>query len=227
MNVDAQVVIHAIVLISLPLGTLVLLLAVRRRAPQGGEALIAMTAAGVLVLGARAIKHNCDQGDPFMQWAVPGICLLIILLFVADWIFRIGCAALMTFAMAALCWHYMGLVHEPGWTGDPKRMRLRDENRPKVMIAEAEAFFASKAAEDPIDYPACWLRDLPPIRVAEIKYELYVGKCPGLGVYSACWHSLATGLYRAQGGMPRDLWYLGGPIKDAKGRIVVKERPES
>jgi len=70
------------------------------------------------------------------------------------------------------------------------------------------------------------LSDLPPIKVAEITYELYLGKCPGEGVYTSCWHSKITGLYRAQAGTRRDLWYLGGPIKHAKARIVLRDRPE-
>lgn len=224
LNTDLQIALHAIVLIALPLGTIALLFAVRRRAPQDIEALIATVIAGVLVLAARTFKHNCNSGQPYTQWAIPGLCLWVILLFVADRTFRSGCAAVMTFAMAALCWHFMGLMHEPGWTGDPQGMRAMEQNRPKVMIREAEEFLAGKAASDPIDYEPCWLSELPPIRVAEISYELYLGKCPGLGMFESCWHSKITGLYRAEVGRGRDLWYLGGPIKDAKGRIVVRER---
>ena len=224
LSTELQIVLHAIVLIALPLGTVALLFAVRRRAPKDIEALIATVVAGTLVLAARTFKHRCNSGQPYTQWALPGLCLWVILLIVADRTFRAGCAAVIAFAMAALCWHFMGLVHEPGWTGDPNGMRAMAQNRPKVMIREAEEFLASKAAEDPIDYPAGWLSELPPIKVAEITYELYLGKCPGVGVYTSCWHSKITGLYRARAGTSRDLWYFGGPIKDAKGRIVVKER---
>jgi len=153
-SVDLQIALHAIVLIALPLGTIALLFAVRRRAPRDVEALIATVIAAVLVFTARTFKHNCNLGQPYTQWAIPGLCIWVILLFVADRTFRSGCAALMTFAMVALCWHFMGLVHEPGWNGDPIGMRAMEQNRPKVMIREAEEFLVGKSATDPIDYPA-------------------------------------------------------------------------
>jgi len=160
------------------------------------------------------------------QWVIPAGCIWLIVLLIADRIYRFSIATLVFISGVILCFQYSDWVHKTGWTGNPEGMRLMAKNRPVVMIREAEEFLVGKAATDPIDYPAGWLKDLPPIK-AEDSYDLYLGTCPGLGEYTSLWHSSFTQLYRAKAGPGRDLWYLGGPIRDAKGRIVLRDRPES
>lgn len=224
LNESIWINVHAIVLIGLPIGTLAMLAICKKRKPRARDLLVGTIGAGIVSLSGLSCKHLCNQGDPFFQWLIPAVCIWLVLLFVADGTWRRSVAVLLFVAEVALCHHFVEIVHRTGWTGNPAGMRAMEQNRPKVMIKEAEEFLATKAATDAIDYPAGWLKDLPPINAAETSYEFYLGDCPGLGKYSASWHSWFTGLYDSEQAIDRDLWYLGGPIKDAKGRIVVKDR---
>ena len=222
-NVDLLVTLHAILLIALPPGTLLLLVLVRRRRPRAIAALIATGICFLISFVSMSCKHLCREGNPYFQWVVPILCMLVILLFVAHKVLRRAAAIIMFALLILLCEQFHHWAHQQAWSGNPEGSRTTEKNFNNSKIKIAEMVLAGVADSDSTDYPAGWLNDLPPIQVAvaesKARIDLY---CMGPAEYARCWHTWLTGLFRAQG--KRDFWYLGGLVKNADGRIVVRER---
>lgn len=227
MNGDELIIwvnLHAILMVAVVLGALALLILARRRRPRPATILVASIIALFTCMIGTGFHHACIQGQPVMQWMIPSGCIWVILLFVAGRLRKLIASTLLFVAMIVMCQQYSRWVHEDGWTGDIEAMRGSAINRQRVMISRAENFLADRAATNAAHFPACWMKDLPPVNADRESYKLYLGNHLWLGDYIRLWHSSFTRLYRAKAGTDRDLWYLGGPIKDAKGRIVVRER---
>jgi len=228
MNGDELTVwvnLHAIAMLALPAGTVALLVFAKRRVPQPIHVLVATGVASIVGFNGYSCRHRCNAGDPVLQWIIPTVCIWLILMFMADAVWRRATAAFVLISMWFLCLQYNSWVHEPGWAGDPERIRRGSEATTSHAIEDTEAFLVAKEPTDPTDYAPCWLADLPPIK-AEINGNRKYLSDPSRFTFHSCWHTGFTRLFRATS-EHREFWYLGGPIKNARGRIIVKDRPSN
>lgn len=211
-----QADVHAGLLIALVLGAMAALALLRRRAPTSRQVAIALGLAALVTLAAPLLNHHmCMEGEPRMQWLILGPCLLGMLMFVrsAPWRRVLG-AALGAGIMGLSC-HFMHLVHEPRWTGNP------DWDGVAISKAIVEPWSSDVATDyEELALPAGWLRDLEiwPEAAATLRRER-----PERRAVRPVWHTRLTGLYRYDL-VPLDFWYPGGRLSEAAGRIELRDR---
>lgn len=112
---------------ALLLGSVVLAgaLAGRYRAPlRWRRALWCLPALLVPTFAATAGLHRCDAGAPLLQWLVPSLALLAVLLFVEASKPRWSGAGALAVIAVGLSFHYAAVVHGATWVGNPESLEL-------------------------------------------------------------------------------------------------------
>lgn len=210
---------HAILLITLTLGSLLAVALSTRRTPSRPQAWIAVLLAGVgMAIPPACNHHRCWEGEPRMQWLILGPCLGIVLLFVGSTPWRRVVGALVFVGMVGLSCHFTHLVHESPWTGNPDYPRIWDMRLRWLNDAASTA-----AAESPnanADVTAGWLRDLP---VWGDVQQTHGDEQPSRREVRRLWHTGLTGFYHRVF-IPQDFWYPGGVFKEAFGKVELRDR---
>jgi hypothetical protein len=88
-------------------------------------------AAGVLLVvpacSAALRLHRCDCGKPLVQWLLPSVALLLVVLAVKPLRMRLLLGGAFSLASLALSYHYVDAVHGPTWVGNPESFTLDGE----------------------------------------------------------------------------------------------------
>lgn len=154
------VLIHAILLISLPAATMASLLFLKRRNPTSRQFVVALALTAAAMIAAAAIsRHMCMEGNPRRQILILGPCLLVALCVINSVAHRLAVAAVLLTGMIGLSWHFSQVVHTNGWTGNPRFAGVH-----QLVFADLQKRAVSIADDDPhagTEHSAGWLADLP------------------------------------------------------------------
>lgn len=223
--------LHAFGLILVVAVTLFALISYPAKPAGLAQIVIALLAGGGLMIVCQiAGTHMCDAGQPFLQYIIPGTCLILL-----RSLTRHRCrpariiAWCLCLAAFILTFHYDDLVHGQHYTGNPARVGhyLQVEQRSNIQQVEASLIMISQDYHDSKHYPASWMDQFPQQQL--IAKEL--GNSESLSrnyksqraVAFPLWHSRFTGLY---GKTMTDvyLWYSGGKLEDAMGKLEYRPR---
>jgi hypothetical protein len=214
-----QATVHAILLIVLAVAALLSVSAVKRRVPTSRQFVVAfaLTALGIVV-AMGVSSHLCFEGNPRRQYLILGACLLLTLALTHSAAWRRTVSACVFVGMVGLSFHFVALVHTPGWTGNPAydgggEALLRSVQRQAVSVAAD--------IENPdATIPEGWLCDLP---VGDVLRATFEGRSLHRRQTRAVWHSPLTGIYRYDR-VAQDFWYPGGPLREGVMKIEVRDR---
>jgi hypothetical protein len=164
--------------------------------------------------------HLCDAGHPVHHLLIGAACMVAISILVKNRWTATGLSLAVVLVIGTLAWDYLDLVHKPGLTGNP---RPREERRRTGAEARARQLLTEMAATDNKTYPASWLHEAGFVRnadrgspLADIPHSL-----PRVEV-RWLWHSWFTGIYECRR-TPGFLWYPGGKLSEAAGRVEWRE----
>lgn len=155
-----QATTHAILLIVLALTALLSVLALKRRVPTSRQFVVAFALASLGAIAAAGFgAHLCYEGRPRNQILILGPCLLLTLTLIQSATWRRIFGAGLFIGMVGLSFHFAGLVHAPGWTGNPafdggQQALYRSLHSKAVAVA-------SDIGNPDVALPEGWLRDLP------------------------------------------------------------------
>jgi hypothetical protein len=119
--------------------------------------------------------------------------------------------------MFYLCANYAHVVHGPVYGGSDAEIRYYERSAASRVDFVRRIFVAST---DEAPYPAMRLSEAPFLASAEVEPS----RCEGHRLeLTPLWHTWLTGLYRRRE-VPQELWYPGGTLADAAGRIAWRDR---
>jgi len=217
--------VHAATMLALPILAFVFVCKTPKRRPPS-KALVGWTLLCAVVTALMCMPCLCLEGPPFLQVVIPMACLWAVALFTGDRSKRIVGIFVCSIATLLLSQQYELWAHHRNWTSAPKGRSGMDRAKVNATIACIEEVLLSASDSDVTDYPAMWLSDLPAAKRALANEEISLFACPPECTWEPCWHSSLTRLYCRRTISPRDYWYLGGPLKNAKGRVVIKPRTQ-
>jgi hypothetical protein len=205
---------HAFLLIALTAAPILALAFMKRRMPNALQAATALCVGGMAMMATP--RHACAEGQPLMQWLLPGLGMIAILLFArsAFWrrVFAVGIWA----GFFSLSFQFDSMVHEPGWTGNPNldfsAWALNRMRRDSITAARD-----SGVAEEA--FPAGWVRDMNVPESVRKPFE----RVDQRRVIRRAWHTTLTGLYPYDDAA-QDYWYPGGPLDPQLNRVELRDR---
>ena len=216
--------IHAVVMLALPVLAIAFLWVMPKRRPRV-KAVTGWTLLCVVVVGFLCMPCLCMEGPPFLQVVVPMACLWVLALWIKDDSRRVGAVLVCASATFVLSQQYEFWAHHHDWTSAPKARPVYERVRGENAVRDAEEVLLAAAEADTRVYPAMWWTDLPVVQQALNDKENSSLRCPPKSVWEPCWHSYFTRLYCRHEISQQDFWYLGGPLKESRGRIVIMPRP--
>jgi hypothetical protein len=184
---------------------------------------------GVIILCLTFTMHFCHRGEPFAQSLISGLCLILVMIFTRRNIITVASALVIVLLAFALSFHFVNIVHEDGYTGNPKRVNQswHAEQESKARELDAAMGLCVQKSHDSVSYPAAWFTDLPVqkgIMHYMPDYETIESFSHTHNVIAyPLWHSWLTGIY---GRRMTDvyLWYPGGTVAQAIGHLEYRER---
>ncbi len=210
--------IHALILLSFAALAIGSILILKKRWPPVKSLILAPVLSALGMLAAYgANTHLCYSGEPRTQWLILGPCLMLVLLVVREQRARRVLASGIFIAMIGLSCHFTNMVHQPGWTGNP------DYDHSSLFFRSRKATINTIVEEHPDPdavLPEGWLRDTALWNTLEeqtgpLRFERTV--------LHPAWHTPFTGLYPCDG-IPQDIWYPGGPIRQVPERMELRDR---
>ena len=130
--------IHALLLLLIVAGSAFLLIRFGKRPPSLWRIGLAVGIGCVngFFLGAMFV-HACGAGQPFTQWLIPSLCLVLVWIFLGTRrILRWVLTFVFVVATFGLSQHYNGLVHGNQYTGNPEwAMRVGLETTGPVEVS--------------------------------------------------------------------------------------------
>lgn len=216
---------HAISLIALPIACFIFLAIVPKRTPPR-YALVGWTVGLGGLVAFLCAACLCMEASPILQVIIPAACLWFVALFVAPrrarWIACLFCGiCLLGFQQQYDAWAGKGT-----WTSAPKRRTNMEEQLHKRWVRDAEQLLIEASEVDEKGYEANWFSELPVKKNAPDGYR-GPKPCWPRSDWVRCWHTDVTGLYRRHVYSGQDYWYQGGPLSEATGKIVIKDRPSA
>jgi hypothetical protein len=210
--------LHAIVLLA-TIGGAIFACVRMRGSPRWGIGLV--TACACLLLTFLLPGHLCDAGHPFHHLGIGSAGVVAVSIFVKD-LRKAAVISLVIFiTIATLAWNYLHLVHEPGVTGNPQP---HEEKRRKKAETSAQLMLAEMGASDEKTYAASWLYETDFVRNADPRSQLMdIPRLLTRVEVRWLWHSWLTGLYECRR-TPGALWFPGGKLVEASGRVEWRER---
>lgn len=216
--------LHAFILIGCVAATLAMVATAKRRTFGGRrERLIAVLAPLGLALLPATMRHMCAEGNPFMQWFVPLLCLWATFMCIGPRVLRRGIAVVLTFVMFGLSWHFIDFVHSPEWTGNPAWHRAQ-EAVGQSTLRSAQAGLLTCGEGDASAYAAGWLRELDAGACVRESAEYHLrDRRIVRGDGKRVWHTWITGLYQRVT-ISQDVWYPGGRLGEGAMKLELRDR---
>ena len=223
--------LHAVILLSVPVATLVFCVIFRRRrrppSMRGRPTWRVPTALTVGLFFAFGGVILWDRGHgaagPFVLRLIPALCVVAIILCVSPWRLVAASSGVLLIVMSLLKLWNIALAHEPGYTGDPYHDEFLREWQCSALDGVGE-WLRRRAREDKASYPEGWLAESVPPAKSWAYFESYRSHASWRATVTPLWHSWLTGLYGCTL-EPMDLWYPGGTLKDAASKIEFRDRP--
>jgi hypothetical protein len=211
------VVLHALVLMVIPVITLVLLLVQGDRERRLGIAVL--TAALGLGVQALVYAYHTDarspESNPLSQFVVLGGSTLAALLWLHSGRLRGLLFAVNTVALVVLCQHYVELVQGPRWAGQAS-------TRLERQLPRIRDYLEVQGYRDDGVYPPGRVRDQPFAEDLPEWFRALLEPDQRDLEHSSRWHSWLTRLYRVER-TPRDLMFPGGTLREGGPRVDLAE----
>jgi hypothetical protein len=171
----------------------------------------------VMFVAVATSAHLCHAGNPFTQWLIPCIAIIVVFCVIEAPAPRLMGTLVLSVAAIGLSFHFSELVHWNGYTGNPNGA-WRSKN---YRLAQIGTTLRESAADGNQPVSAGWLRDV----VIPLPEEV-VAWMDGLDTYprsSHYWHTWLTGIYRTES-IPADVWFAGGIPGATPGQLEVRPR---
>lgn len=210
--------LNAIVLLIVPLVTLILLWKFGRFSVNFKKVVKAILfLLFTSVLNIITSTHLCDAGTPFCQWLVPAVCGGAIIIGMEEKKIKRTSVIVMFVVSIVLSQHFVHLVHEDNYIGNPNpRINSMSESLLECQkeLLKTDEEFVNRT------YPAGWIEE----SLKELEEFNLIVKGPFKKIeIHKLWHTNFTGIYGATD-KQLGVWYPGGILQDAIGKIVIKER---
>lgn len=195
------------------------------RAPSGTtRSPVGLVVAGVASFLTFALdgSHLCRAGTPAYQCVIMGILLCVIQSRVEDprWR-RVGFLVTLA-AMIGLSHHFIALVHQSGYTGNPHRFTSLAASREERLRRYGELLLET-CETDSRSYPAGWLDEVafvtassPPLFEREDESRCEV---------EWAWYTPITGLHVVRSVATMGIWFPGGAPAEGLTRLEWRDRP--
>lgn len=167
-------------------------------------------------------SHKCPEGQPFTQWLIPGICLFLIIGFIANKIIRRIIAVVTIIISTILCFHFSEIVHRKDYTGNvlyreaAGYWKLRTYQR--ILKLAVEEKLAKK--EKLKIFPPGWIKH----SLKDIDIEIDWKNDIKVPICTSAWHTFFTGIYCISEYKNMGIWYPGGTVKEAADKLELRER---
>lgn len=215
--------IHAVALLALPACILVFLAISQKRVPPA-RSVIGWTALCSVMLFP-SIPCLCMEASPYFQILIPVVCFWLTALLVKDKNKRYPVVVVCAIVYLILWQQYDFWATGREWTSAPGRTANTEKLRHKRAIEEAENALLEAAKSNDRTYAAMWYSELPCEKNVRANEPLELRHCKPRSEWVACWHTRITGLFLRNVLSEQDYWYMGGPLSEATGKIVIKDRP--
>lgn len=199
------------------------LLAIFVRKPQRFNsrqfAMSVFLALPVVILAPLLTVHLCRAGQPFTQWLIPAMCIVLVGTFTCvTWLRRVVVVVLMVAAIQ-LSFHFTSLVHRKEYTGNPSS----GEGVRRVYLRVLSEDLVDSGLDTQQQFSPGWLRD-----IVDEELEVYAifEHLRSLGNVLHLWHTWFTRIYGITD-VPADVWYPGGVMADSLEQIELRARPSS
>jgi len=214
--------LHALTLILLPIVTIAAIVRIpqRRCNAQSDKSMEIGIILAYVLASMIVFPCLCDRGGPWLrQTFLPLACMVAASLFIGPPRARRTMVLLGAVTGFALQFHVDSLLDAPEWAYDRKSLMTRAQLN-QSWLARVSNDIETRGESDRNCYPADWLGDLQLADGSRVYVSYLFANTRAVRV----WHTWITGLLRVEG-TALDVWFPGGTLKEAAGKLEVRVRP--